>query len=219
MLRLPKEDRFSPSTPKVYRLMSKYLRIGNVQSSPKMWEHRAKKLGSSFAKEMADVGDALLDFMGIGEEEWGLPKRAEESSIIGRFFNKDYTAYARNVQDYDKEMKDLEQKYNAFRRDPEKNKDFNRAAALYKQLKKKDATRIELISTNQKMMAALRREGHKQWQRYLDGEITKEQFRRAKEMEVARVAGKYYENQKKISDVTDKLLSVLREQKKKHNIK
>jgi hypothetical protein len=219
MLRLPKEDRFSPSTPKVYRLMSKYLRIGNVQSSPKMWEHRAKKLGSSFAEEMADVGDALLDFMGIGEEEWGLPKRAEESSIIGRFFNKDYTAYARNVQDYDKEMKDLEQKYNAFRRDPEKNKDFNRAAALYKQLKKKDATRIELISTNQKMMAALRREGHKQWQRYLDGEITKEQFRRAKEMEVARVAGKYYENQKKISDVTDKLLSVLREQKKKHNIK
>ena len=220
MRRLPVEERFSASTPRIYRLMSKYLKVGDLQSSPKMWEHRAKKLGSSFAKEMADVTDLVLEYAGIGEEEWNLPKRIEEGSIMSRFFNKDYTAYARNVQEYDKEMKELEQAYNSYKKNPKaSSREKKEMASIYQSLKLKDQQRINKISDNQKLLSNLRRKGYSEWQRYLNGEITKEQFKKSKKMESAKVASKYYENQKKISDATDKLLQILREKKKKKGLK
>ncbi len=219
MRRLPVEERFSASTPRIYRLMSKYLKVGKLQSSPKMWEHRAKKLGSSFAKEMADVADAALEYAGIGEEEWNLPKRAEESSIVSRFFNKDYTAYARNVQEYDEEMKELEQAYTSYKKNPKgADEEKKKKAGIYKAIKYQDQQRINLISDNQKILAGLRRKGYSSWQDYLDGKITKEQFRKEKELESAKAASKYYSNQKKISDITDKLLYTVRQQKKKKGI-
>lgn len=219
MRRLPVEERYSPSTPMIYRLMSKKLKIGNLQSSPKMWEHRAKKLGSSFAKEMADLADTVLEFSGIGEEEWNLPKKIEEGSIMGRFFNKDYTAYARNVQEYDDEIKEIEQAYNSYKKTPTKDKEKKDKAALYKAIKPLENQRVQLISYNQELLASLRRKGLKEWKRYLDGEITKAQFDKMKELESAKVASKYYANQKKISDITDKMLAKLRKEKKKRGIK
>lgn len=220
MRRLPIEERFSASTPRIYRLMSKYLKVGKLQSSPKMWEHRAKKLGSSFAKEMADVADVALEYAGIGEEEWNLPKRAEESSIVSRFFNKDYTAYARNVQEYDEEMKELEQAYTSYKKNPKgADEEKKKKAGLYNAIKTQDQQRVKLISDNQKLLSALRRKGYSYWQDYTDGKITKEQFKKEKELESAKVAGKYYANQKKISDITDKLLSTVRKEKKKKGIK
>lgn len=220
MRRLPVEERFSASTPRIYRLMSKYLKVGKLQSSPKMWEHRAKKLGSSFAKEMADVADVALEYAGIGEEEWNLPKRAEESAIVSRFFNKDYTAYARNVQEYDEEMKELEQAYTSYKKNPKgADEEKKKKAGLYNAIKTQDQQRVKLISDNQKLLSALRRKGYSYWQDYTDGKITKEQFRKAKELESAKVAGKYYANQKKISDITDRLLATVRKQKKKKGIK
>lgn len=220
MRRLPVEERFSADTPRIYRLMSKYIKLGDLQSSPKMWEHRAKKLGSTFAKEMADVADVLLEYAGIGEEEWSLPKNVDDSSIVKRFFNKDYTAYARNVQEYDKEKKELEQAYNSYKKNPKAaDKEKKDKAAIYHALNKREAKRIELISYNQKLLANLRRKGYSEWERYTKNEITKEQFNKSKEIESAKTAAKYYENQKKISDLTDKLLTELRAQKKKKGIK
>lgn len=220
MRRLPVEERFSPSTPKIYKLMSKYLKIGNLQSSPKMWEHRAKKLGSSFAKEMADVADVALEFAGVGEEEWNLPKNAEDSSIVRRFFNKDYTAYARNVQEYDKEMKDLEQAYTSYNRNPKSaDKEKKDKAAIYKSIKNVDAQRIKLISDNQKILAALRRKGYSEYQKLMDGKITRTQFEKSKELESINAKKKYDANQKKISDATDKLLKILRAKKRNKGIK
>lgn len=169
---------------------------------------------------MADVADVALEYAGIGEEEWNLPKRAEESSIVSRFFNKDYTAYARNVQEYDKEMKELEQAYTSYKNNPVgADEEKKKKAGIYKAIKTQDQQRVNLISDNQKLLAGLRRKGYAAWQNYLDGKITKEQFRKEKELESAKVASKYYSNQKKISDITDKLLRKVRQQKQKKGIK
>lgn len=223
MLRKEKEERFSATTPKVYRLMSKYLKVGNLQSSPKVWEHRAKKIGSTFAKEMADLGDVVLDYFNIGADEWNLPKRIEEGALLGRFYNRDYTAYARNVQKYDEEVKPLEQAYNSIQKGGKVgNEEQKKKARLYQSIRGMEQQRANLISANQNILSNLRREGQKKYVEYKkrsDKEQAWKEFEKEKEISSINAARKYYANQKKISDLTDKMLKIVKKKKQEQGIK
>lgn len=223
MLRKEKEERFSATTPKVYRLMSKYLKVGDLQSSPKVWEHRAKKIGSTFAKEMADLGDIVLDYFNIGADEWNLPKRIEEGALLGRFYNRDYTAYARNVQKYDEEVKPLEQAYNSIQKGGKVgNEEQKKKARLYQSIRGMEQQRANLISANQNILSNLRREGQKKYAEYKnrsDKEQAWKEFEKEKEISSINAARKYYANQKKISDLTDKMLKIVKKKKQEQGIK
>jgi hypothetical protein len=218
--RLPVEERYTANTPKVYRLMSKYLKIGDIQSSPKMWEHRTRALGSSFAKEMTDVTDAILGFLEIGEDEWTTNKQLEENAIFGRFFYKDFTPYARNVQELDKEMKELEQAYYYMKKNPNSdNKEIQYKAGIYNAAKKIETKRMNLISLNQKVLQDLQQQGQKAWKQYVNGDLTKSQYEKKKEMARAHATTEFKKNQKEISAVTDELLKAIRKEKKAKGIK
>ena len=211
---LPPELRYSAYTPKIYKMIGKKLGW-----SPKRIEHFSKKLFSTAGKEWAAAADAVMEVMGIGEDEWDLPRRIEDGPVLGRFFEKRGTAYSRNVQDYEKLIQPMKEAYNAQKAGAELSAEQKDMAGLYKKIRLKEANRINLISQNTKIMAKLKKDGYEAYDKYKRGEISHEQFKREKEIAVTNALKKYEENQMKVNENINDMLLKIRKKKEQKNWK